>query len=806
MAAHGKNPIKLEAGLDGDSDSNIKVPPTVERSAWKFTGAGSDAGSVSAFPRPLVFPEPQELSVSEGRFMLGPQTVIALPAHAPEGDQLLARFLAEELSDRWGYAVGIRQLSVVPPHQSVIILGATTNPLVQSSCAQLAIEPIRDKPSGYVLRVTDRVALVAGADDDGAFYGLQSLRQLIHRDENGLAIRTVQARDWPDKPFRGIRLFLPGPDNVPFFKRFLRDFMALYKFNIVQIEVNACMRLDRHPELNAGWTEFARDANYSRRNYPAGPPHGLEQNASHQDTADGSFLEKTEVADLVAWARRYHIDVIPEIPSLTHSYYLLTKHPELSEVPGERWPDTYCPSNPQSQQLYFEVLDEYLEVMKPKMVHIGHDELYVPINLCPRCRGKDLRELFAEDIIAVHEHLSRRGIRMGMWGDMLLEDVRGKGPQNHVTPDKFHYQTTGALTPEQVQKLPKDILLGNWFWIVDEGKSTDATRAKAREEQLEAFGFKQMYGNMRTSIQEYPERSRRSTIVGGAPSAWEETTEPTFGKDLILNCLGCASLLWSTRVLSESQLARSTQGLMPEIRRRLRDEAPPSETGDRVVSVDISKVFNMPVRESTFNVELSAVDASSGNGKAAIIVGTEGDQKTRLPREVTGICIGEDATSLIFLHASAQPAKNNIGYYLISDMADTADMLGWYEVVYEDGFVATIPIRYGVNLLEWNWRPGERSTTYPSTTYCYAGDPVSLGGKEAPITFFAYEWVNPRLGKVITEVRLKGTVAFQHPLDYGVERWSVIPSNAVMLRALGIVRKRSDADSQRLRRFSPTCS
>ena len=319
--------------------------------------------------------------------------------------------------------------------------------------------------------------------------------------------------------------------------------MALYKFNIVQIEVNACMRLDQHPELNTGWVEFARDANYSRLNYPAGPPHGLEQNASHQDTGDGSFVEKSEVADLVAWARQYHVDVIPEIPSLTHSYYLLTKHPELSEVPGERWPDTYCPSNPQSRQLYFETLDEYIEVMKPNMVHVGHDELYAPINLCPRCRGKDLRELFAEDLIAVYEYLSKRNIRMGMWGDMLLEDVRGKGPQNHVTSDGFHYQTAGALTPQQVQKLPKDILIGNWFWIVDEGKSTDATRAKAREEQLEAFGFTQIYGNFRTSIQEYPERSRRSTILGGAPSAWEETTEPTFGKDLMLNCLGCANLL-----------------------------------------------------------------------------------------------------------------------------------------------------------------------------------------------------------------------------------------------------------------------
>ena len=52
----------------------------------------------------------------------------------------------------------------------------------------------------------------------------------------------------------------------------------------------------------------------------------MEQNSSHQDTADGGFLEKEEIADLARWIRRHHIELIPEIPSFTHSYYLLTGH------------------------------------------------------------------------------------------------------------------------------------------------------------------------------------------------------------------------------------------------------------------------------------------------------------------------------------------------------------------------------------------------------------------------------------------------------------------------------------------------
>jgi hypothetical protein len=528
----------------------------------------------------------------------------------------------------------------------------------------------------------------------------------------------------------------------------------------------------------------------------------LRQNASHQDTGDGSFLEKSEVADLVQWARRYHIEVIPEIPSLTHSYYLLTKHPELSEVPDERWPDTYCPSDRRSRQLYFDVLDEYLEVMKPKMVHVGHDELFAPINLCPRCKGKDMRELFAEDLIAVHDHLAKRGIATAMWGDMLLEGVRGKGPQDHKTSAHFDYQTSGALTPEMVEKLPKDILIFNWFWSGGSGKTP---RAKANEARLEKFGFKQIYGNFEPAILEYAERGKRSTLVGGAPSAWEQTTEPLFGKDLILSFLGCEDLLWSKRVLGSGELAGTVQAMLPDIRRRLRGQAPPSETGDVVIPVDISASFNVAARESSFDLDLTTGGTghvSAGKkvfdliDKAAIIVGTEGTQKSSLPREVTGIAIGEDATSLIFLHASAIPATNKLAYYLIWDMDDSADMLGWYEVVYEDGFVTTIPIRYGVNLLEWNWRPGQ-----VPETYCYEGDPIILGRRgDDPITFFAYEWVNPRLGKVIKDVRLKGTTGFRGAVpDFEDFYGPVIPSNAVILRAVSVVRKRTDAVSKTLR-------
>ncbi|HXH51561.1 MAG TPA: hypothetical protein VNM47_19655, partial [Terriglobia bacterium] len=174
-------------------------------------------------------------------------------------------------------------------------------------------------------------------------------------------------------------------------------------------------------------------------------------------------------------------------------------------------------------------------------------------------------------------------------------------------------------------------------------------------------------------------------------------------------------------------------------------------------------------------------------GKAIAMVGAEGETPNPLPRELRGIRIGEDATSLIFLHACARPATNKEAYRLIWDMRDSADLLGWYEVVYDDGLPELIPIRYGVNILEWNWRSHPRRGAY-----CYGADEIACGQEgKSSISFFAFEWASPRLGQVIREVNLKGSKGFRGAVQ-GFENTfgKVIPNDAVMLKAISFVKRR----------------
>ena len=124
-------------------------------------------------------------------------------------------------------------------------------------------------------------------------------------------------------------------------------------------------------------------------------------------------------------------------------------------------------------------------------------------------------------------------------------------------------------------------------------------------------------------------------------------------------------------------------------------------------------------------------------------------------------------------------------------------MLGWYGIVYEDGFKETVPIQYGVNILEWN--PGgeksldtlEGETGAPQKAYCYEADPVNCSSDTSNIKFFAFEWVNKRFGKVIKEVNLYGSNHYQAlQQDYGTVVTAPMESNAILLAGISKVKKR----------------
>src|SRR5260221_14678450 len=90
---------------------------------------------------------------------------------------------------------------------------------------------------------------------------------------------------------------------------------------------------------------------------------------------------------------------------------------EDSDLP---WAASYCPSNPESYRILFHVMDEYLDVLKPRRVHIGHDEWRAGA-FSPRCRGKDTGEVYAQDVLKVQKDRAEKGIEPWNWGDHFAD-------------------------------------------------------------------------------------------------------------------------------------------------------------------------------------------------------------------------------------------------------------------------------------------------------------------------------------------------------------------------------------------------
>jgi hypothetical protein len=246
----------------------------------------------------------------------------------------------------------------------------------------------------------------------------------------------------------------------------------------------------------------------------------------------------------------------------------------------------------------------------------------------------------------------------------------------------------------------------------------------------------------------------------------------------------------------------------------LHGKGTPSEDGDPVEPIDIASHMNIPIDTKMLDINIHTLktgdvnsnkmvfkleDKNQNSGNGVIAVGVQGEEEILLPGAIKEIEINEDVSSLLFLHACAKPSGNQKSYFDIFNTFDSADLLGWYEIIYEDGFIESIPIQYGVNILEWN-PGGEKSfdknvgdTGAPQIAYCYAADAVQCSSNEQdnPIYFYAFEWINKRMGKKIKEVNLKGSVNYQalQP-EYSQVVTDLIGSNAIMLIGLSKVKKR----------------
>ena len=357
---------------------------------------------------------------------------------------------------------------------------------------------------------------------NGVITFLQSLDSYIYSDEI--------LWDYPICTLRGIKIMMPARNEIDGFKRFI-DTMVYFRHNTVMIEIGGAMEYKRHPEINEGWEEYCEFMmEYSGKSkkiqeftYP------WRKNSIHCNNGGGSYLLQSEIKELIAYCEERNIEIIPEVPSTSHCDYLLTRHPELAERCEDPYPDTFCPSNPASYELLFDVFDEVIEVFKPKCINIGHDEYY-SINICDRCRKRiiDNADLLAEDINKIHDYLASKNVKTMLWCDKLLNVEGGVGHGGALSYVYFAWDINKPLlniirpTWEARNKIPKDIICMNWYMSFGEKYDEDL-----RE-------FPVVFGNFwgHYDFRNFKKRAGENTL-GGMCSNWGAVDDVYFQRNNI---------------------------------------------------------------------------------------------------------------------------------------------------------------------------------------------------------------------------------------------------------------------------------
>ena len=373
-------------------------------------------------------------------------------------------------------------------------------------------------PDGYVIKMSRKGITVSADSDAGIMNGLMTFLRLL--DDDGRYGREMLC-DCPICGIRGIKLMIPARENIKDFYDFI-DMMVFFHHNTLMLEIGGAMEYKRHPEINEGWEEYAGFmAEYSGKSKEI-QEHTFpwRKNSIHCNNGGGSYLSQKEIRDMLNYCAERGITVIPEVPSTSHCDYLLTRHPELAERCEDPYPDTFCPSNPDSYRLLFDVLDEIIEVFHPEIVNIGHDEYY-SINICDRCRKRLKRneDIYAEDVIKIHDYLAAKNVKTMIWCDKLLDVCTEDGANfggalNYVYKDwDVNSELLGIIQPtwKARERLPKDIICLNWFWSYGEKYDEDL-----RE-------FPVIFGNFLGSGMSGFKKRCGTNTVGGICSNWGAT-------------------------------------------------------------------------------------------------------------------------------------------------------------------------------------------------------------------------------------------------------------------------------------------
>lgn len=279
----------------------------------------------------------------------------------------------------------------------------------------------KGEPESYELTVTDNGIVIKSAGKAGLFYGLQSLTQMsLHYD---MDIPKVQIKDRPRFEYRGVlldpsRYFL----TTDFIKKQL-DMMAYFKLNRLHWHLtDDCgwrIEIKKYPELTEKTAYFPYK---SQEDWWLG---GMRFCSKDAPDAVGGYYTQEEVREIVEYARKLNITVVPEVDIPGHSGSLIQVHPELS-CPEWRT-NVLCPGNENVYKFMEDIFLEIMELFPSELIHVGCDEVSKDMwKKCHLCQAKmkeenigTVEELQSYMMQRFDTFFTKHNRRLVGWNEML---------------------------------------------------------------------------------------------------------------------------------------------------------------------------------------------------------------------------------------------------------------------------------------------------------------------------------------------------------------------------------------------------
>jgi len=228
---------------------------------------------------------------------------------------------------------------------------------------------------GYKLEAGKKAVIITAPSEKGVFYGIQTFRQLIRENNGSHYVEGVKIEDQPRFQWRAYMLDESRYFHGEAFVKQMLDQMALLKMNVfhwhLTDDAGWRMEIKKYPLLTeVGAYRKDTEVGTWGSGKTSGEPHG-------------GYYTQEQIKDIVAYAAKRHIAVVPEFEMPGHSSAAIAAYPWLGTAGKEidvpvtfgRHYDNYDITKPEVVQFIKDVLLEMFEMFPSEVIHIGGDEV-----------------------------------------------------------------------------------------------------------------------------------------------------------------------------------------------------------------------------------------------------------------------------------------------------------------------------------------------------------------------------------------------------------------------------------------------